>query len=186
MKSIQIDDDLYHYIASQTQHIGESASDILRRLVLPESMIKQHQLTESQVQTATDYCDTDGNGSDTACDPQIVIKELEAQELSNIPKMVDRWLLALSIIHKHHKAQFAKVLSISGRNRTYFAIDKDTLLETGSSTNPKNVPDSAYWVITNNNTVKKINMLKGVAKIVGFTESDVQQLINVFAPEHMD
>jgi negative modulator of initiation of replication len=38
MKSIQIEDDLYHFIASQTQDIGESASDILRRLVMPDSM----------------------------------------------------------------------------------------------------------------------------------------------------
>ena len=36
MKSIEIDDDLYAFIASQTKHIGESASQILRRLLLPE------------------------------------------------------------------------------------------------------------------------------------------------------
>ncbi|MGL5201923.1 MAG: replication initiation negative regulator SeqA, partial [Aeromonas veronii] len=33
MKTIELDDDLYFYIASQTRHIGESASDILRRLL---------------------------------------------------------------------------------------------------------------------------------------------------------
>ena len=36
MKTIEIDDELYHYIASQTQQIGESASDILRRLLMTE------------------------------------------------------------------------------------------------------------------------------------------------------
>ncbi len=33
MKTIEVDEDLYRYIASQTLHIGESASDILRRLL---------------------------------------------------------------------------------------------------------------------------------------------------------
>jgi negative regulator of replication initiation SeqA len=33
MKRIDIDDDLYTYIASHTRQIGESASDILRRLL---------------------------------------------------------------------------------------------------------------------------------------------------------
>ncbi|WP_199711840.1 hypothetical protein [Alginatibacterium sediminis] len=33
MKSIEVDEQLYRYIASQTQDIGESASDILRRLL---------------------------------------------------------------------------------------------------------------------------------------------------------
>ena len=36
MKTITIEDDLYTFIASQTKHIGESASDILRRLLTPE------------------------------------------------------------------------------------------------------------------------------------------------------
>ncbi len=29
MKTIEVDEELYRYIASHTQHIGESASDIL-------------------------------------------------------------------------------------------------------------------------------------------------------------
>ena len=33
MKTIEVDDELYQYIASQTRHIGESASDILRRML---------------------------------------------------------------------------------------------------------------------------------------------------------
>lgn len=33
MKTIELDEELYRYIASHTQHIGESASDILRRML---------------------------------------------------------------------------------------------------------------------------------------------------------
>lgn len=33
MKIIEVDEELYRYIASHTQHIGESASDILRRML---------------------------------------------------------------------------------------------------------------------------------------------------------
>ena len=33
MKTIEVDEELYRYIARQTQHIGESASEILRRLL---------------------------------------------------------------------------------------------------------------------------------------------------------
>jgi len=186
MKSIQIDDDLYHYIASQTQHIGESASDILRRLVLPESMQKRQEQSDTNDLTPEADPTAQVNRTESICDAQTVITELKAQQLETIPKMVDRWLLALSIIQKYHSAQFAKVLSISGRNRTYFAVDKATLLATGSSTNPKNVPGSDYWVITNNNTVKKITMLKSVAKAVGFSESEADQLINAFSPEQSD
>ncbi|GAC17144.1 replication initiation negative regulator SeqA [Paraglaciecola arctica] len=185
MKSIQIEDDLYHFIASQTQDIGESASDILRRLVMPESLLNTAQdnsVKETKVYTI-DSDVSDVQSTEPTCQASAVFAELEGQQLQAIPKMVERWLLVLSIIHKHHSQQFSKVLSMSGRNRTYFATDKDTLLATGSSTNPKNVPDSVYWVITNNNTAKKINMLKGVAEQVGFNLSEVEELIKIFAPE---
>ena len=49
MKTIEIDDELYHYIAGQTQQIGESASDILRRLLLPQSTEATAVTTESAV-----------------------------------------------------------------------------------------------------------------------------------------
>jgi negative modulator of initiation of replication len=241
MKSIQIEDDLYYFIASQTQDIGESASDILRRLVMPKSLtvIKP----DTRVDTDTLDYSTDNmndntthisppdkiaetvksvdtpsspstpstlsssntfktfNSNDTnsgtnnnanladstnqLCQASAVLNELEAQRLQAIPKIVERWLLVLSTIHKHNAHRFSRVLSISGRNRTYFATDKDTLLATGSSTNPKNVPSSSYWVITNNNTVKKISMLKEVAEQVGFNLSEIERLITIFAPEHI-
>ena len=41
MKTIEVDEDLYRYIASHTQHIGESASDILRRM-LKLTPVKAH------------------------------------------------------------------------------------------------------------------------------------------------
>jgi negative modulator of initiation of replication len=192
MKSIQIEDDLYHFIASQTQDIGESASDILRRLVMPDSLLNpvkdinvdgskpDHSLSNSLNSHANP-----AENAEQVCQSSAVFRELEGQQLQAIPKMVERWLLLLSIIHKHNSQKFSKVLGMSGRNRTYFATDKDTLLTTGSSTNPKNVPGSIYWVITNNNTVKKINMLKEVAEQVGFTLSEIEQLITIFAPEHI-
>jgi negative modulator of initiation of replication len=185
MKSIQIEDDLYHFIASQTQDIGESASDILRRLVMPESLENKNKEDEG---TATSYVKSSvsvSQGTEQECQASEVLTELEGQQLQAIPKIVERWLLVLSVIYKHNTQQFAKVLGMSGRNRTYFAVNKDTLLETGSSTNPKNVPGSDYWVITNNNTVKKINMLKEVAEQVGFKVNEIEHLINIFAPEHI-
>ncbi|MEP0176124.1 MAG: Negative modulator of initiation of replication [Paraglaciecola sp.] len=184
MKSIQIDDDLYHFIASQTQDIGESASDILRRLVMPsDSKPSSINVTEADNVAPLDV--PSAELSQGQCQAMAVFEELQGQQLEAIPKMVERWLLVLSIIHKHHQGLFSKVLGMSGRNRTYFATSKDTLLATGSSTNPKNVPGSEYWVITNNNTVKKINMLKEVAHTMGFDGPQIERLIAVFAPEHI-
>ena len=52
MKIIEVDEELYQYIAAQTQSIGESASDILRRLLnLPAHATSKVDFFESDVST---------------------------------------------------------------------------------------------------------------------------------------
>ena len=47
MKTIEVDEELYRYIASHTQSIGESASDILRRLL----KVSEHKTTAAPAVT---------------------------------------------------------------------------------------------------------------------------------------
>ena len=50
MKIIEVDEELYQYIAAQTQSIGESASDILRRLLnLPAHVTSKVDFFESDI-----------------------------------------------------------------------------------------------------------------------------------------
>ena len=50
MKIIEVDEELYQYIAAQTQSIGESASDILRRLLnLPAHATSKVDFFESDI-----------------------------------------------------------------------------------------------------------------------------------------
>jgi negative modulator of initiation of replication len=172
MKSIEIEEDLYHFIASKTQHIGESASDILRRLVMPQSIV----LKNDQPSTPVKPLETLNMQSS-------LLAELAVLNLLEMPKMVDRFLAMLALLHKYHSGSFSSVLSLSGRNRTYFATDKEALIATGSSTNPKQVPDSEYWVITNNNTVKKVTLVKEVAQLLGYSDVQIEQLVALFCPE---
>jgi negative modulator of initiation of replication len=175
MKHIEIDDDLYHFIASQTQHIGESASDILRRLVMPNSVASAK--SANKVVTSGQAL-PNGVNAQALC-----LLEAAQLDLLNEPKVVSRFLQMLALLHRHHQGEFAKVLCMGGRNRTYFATSKDTLLASGSSTNPKAIADSTYWVITNNNTAKKVTMLTEVAQLLGYSNEQVTQLMNLFYPE---
>ena len=172
MKTIEIEEDLYHFIASQTQQIGESASDILRRLVMPDAPVMPTKAQPVQAQK-----------QDLPAAQASLLSELNELKLLEMPKMVDRFLAMLALLHRHHQGSFASVLNMSGRNRTYFATSKEALLATGSSTNPKQLPDSEYWVITNNNTQKKVTMVKEVAQLLGYSDTQIEQLIALFCPE---
>ena len=62
MKTIEIDDDLYAFIAGQTKHIGESASQILRRLLMTDSV----EDTSTSAEAAEPVVDTPAAEPETA------------------------------------------------------------------------------------------------------------------------
>lgn len=162
MKTIEIDDDLYHYIASQTQRIGESASDILRRLLNQQS-------AETSPQEALIVAETSNT-------EQKVFDILSKQDLQAEMSVVGRFLIILSALARAHKQQFAQVLDIKGRNRVYFGRQEADLLEAGSSTNPKQIPNSEFWVITNSNTTRKKMMLTEAALKLGYSEQEAETI----------
>ncbi|EAQ32524.1 replication initiation negative regulator SeqA [Idiomarina baltica] len=158
MKRIEVEDDLYAYIASHTQQIGESASDILRRLLGFDSVA---QVEPVQVEErATDS----------------VFNRLNQQDVNVQKSVVARFLYILSMLYKTHPEQFETVLTIRGRDRQYFARSEEALLTSGNSTNPKAIPSSPFWVVTNNNTTKKKSMLTQVAQKLGYSKPEVEQI----------
>ena len=272
MKSIEIDDDLYAFIASQTKHIGESASQILRRLLLPEDGAVS-QGTEPSEASSTAATTSDTKSADvikSTGNPNSTVKEevepkapsartatkaasasvrstanknavnkasvnktmarkapvkaapaktaaaktlasnksakkpsaateasllneahtkrdildaVSKDALSTFTKRVDQFLFVLSAAHKLNAENFARVESIKGKNRTYFATSKEALLENGSSTNPKAIPDSPFWVVTNNNTAKKTNMLEQVLRNLGYQSDVIETVVARFSSE---
>ncbi len=67
-------------------------------------------------------------------------------------------------------------MTIRGRDRQYFARSEEALLTSGNSTNPKAIPSSPFWVVTNNNTTKKKSMLTQVAQKLGYSKPEVEQI----------
>jgi negative modulator of initiation of replication len=80
------------------------------------------------------------------------------------------------MLHRCHASQFDKVLDINGRDRKYFAKAERELEEAGTSTNPKQIPDTDYYVVTNNNTTRKKMMLTQVALELGYNQTQAEQL----------
>ncbi|GGW76079.1 replication initiation negative regulator SeqA [Alteromonas halophila] len=179
MKSIDIDDDLYAFIAGQTKHIGESASDILRRLLLQETPA-----SAVPAPVIAEQVDTTPAASPVAADIDTddILALVTVERLTQLSKRVDQFLYILAALHALHQDRFERVEQIRGKNRTYFATSKEALLENGSSTNPKSIPDSPYWVVTNNNTAKKIAMLEQVMQQLGYAEEIIQQVLARFSP----
>lgn len=160
MKTISIDEDVYQFLLRNTQELGESASDILRRLLnIPSS----------------------ANGEVS----QSTTTAHEFSEVFNDPKFlwlhaaVDKFLYFLGQAYSKHPSEFEKVLAIQGRGRTYFATSSKEIEDSGQSTQPRNIPGSPYWVMTNSPTPQKRQMLREVLSILGYSETGIIAATNL-------
>ncbi|MBQ4857400.1 replication initiation negative regulator SeqA [Pseudoalteromonas sp. MMG007] len=192
MKQIDIDDELYQYIASNTQSIGESASTILRRLLnlsgekiqTANVELNQNNQTAITTNTLSTSDQVDEPKKVKAPDAVTPVKQksanvfniLNKEELAMQKGVVGRFLFILSAFYRTHKTDFSAVLEIKGRDRVYFATSKEDLINSGSSMNPKNITDSEYWVMTNSNTTRKKMMLHEVALCLGYSAEQAEKI----------
>ena len=202
MKIIEVDEELYQYIAGNTQSIGESASDILRRLLNLSPRNAYVNLPENQ----SGLTPSSSNEQTKVTEPPIVFEEeinkpvirkqsdevmqktitkleslLNSEEFKQENKAVVRFLNILTILYRTNPEGFALATeSLQGRTRVYFARDEGTLLMAGNHTKPKQIPDTPYWVITNTNSGRKMLMLEGAMQSMHLPEELIEQVRSYF------
>ncbi|MDX5627872.1 MULTISPECIES: replication initiation negative regulator SeqA [unclassified Brenneria] len=164
MKTIEVDEELYRYIASHTQHIGESASDILRR------MLKFTAGQSVETPSVDAAANTQPAPSPRPRDRVRAMRELLlSDEYAEQHKAINRFMLVLSSLYLLSPQEFAQATeSLHGRTRVYFAGDQQTLLQNGTHTKPKHIPGTPYWVITNTNTGRKRSMIEHIMLAMQF------------------
>lgn len=91
--------------------------------------------------------------------------------------VVNRMLDILAAAHDLKPGLFEKVLSIQGRNRRYFAKSEAEIASSGNSTQPRNIPGTDYWVMTNSPTTQKREMLKEALRVLGFSPHAVKDAV---------
>lgn len=140
MKTIEVDEELYRYIASHTQHIGESASDILRRMLKFTAGQPVRALPAASAPPSVELEKT--ASAQRPRDRVRAVRELLlSDEYAEQNKAVNRFMLVLSTLYTLDAAGFAAATeALTGRTRTYFAGDQQTLLANGTHTKPKHVP----------------------------------------------
>lgn len=179
MKTIEVDEDLYRYIASQTQHIGESASDILRRLLMTDAA-ETPVASQPQVmaQPKGVVVSKDAIKEETVDSVKEMRSLLISDEFAGLKKAIDRFMLVLSTLHHINPNGFSEATQVKGRKRVYFADNEQTLLANGNTTKPKAIPGSPFWVITNNNTSRKRQMVEQLMARMSFPSDLIEKVTN--------
>lgn len=202
MKIVKLDDELYQYIASQTTAIGEETpSDILRRLLnFPQCMQENTVKPVGENISIFDKIDEDfqplpaftPSSSSKIKRKKMPLKSLQlisqkvelllkSEAFLQETKGVNRFLHLLSVLYRTHPERFAVAVEpLQGHTRIYFARDEGILLNTGTHTKPKQIPDCPFWVITNTNTQRKMLILQKIMQEMGLSEDLIERVRQFF------
>ena len=193
MKTIEIDDELYQYIVSNTQAIGESASSILRRLLALSEVdnaanVQKVTIDSVKPEESVEIQDEPVSSSEPnhlaeetsqVAKPntqESVFNFINKEELAMQRGVVGRFLLVLAALYRANPDTFSVVTEICGRDRLYFANSEAELAASGSSIKPKQIPESPFWVMTNSNTTRKKMMLTKAATSLGYSVEEVEKI----------
>ncbi|MCX8642385.1 MULTISPECIES: hypothetical protein [unclassified Gilliamella] len=169
MKTIEIDEELYQFIAAQTKHIGEDASSILRRLLKINQPVKTTISTTSQA------------------DNQYTLFNdlLTSDTFVNEKSIINRFILLLGALYNYNPALFSiAATSLHGSKRQYLAKDKESLETSGKNTKPREVIGTPYWVISNTNTARKIYIIESIMSDMGISENMINRVIEIFSSQN--
>ncbi len=178
MKTIEVDEELYRYIAGQTKHIGESASDILRRLLMQPAPAQPEPVAAPVAQPVTQgiVVSKDAGKSADVDRTKEMRSLLISDELAKEDKAIGRFMLVLNSLYRIDPQGFSEAAAIKGRTRVYFASDEETLLASGKTTKPKVIPNTPFWVITNTNTGRKRQMVEQLMERMSFDGDIIEKV----------
>ncbi|WP_443083473.1 hypothetical protein [Vibrio sp. MEBiC08052] len=153
--------------------MGESASDILRRLLnvdgqenpsLPVShvvpLVPNESVHPQEAGTQGIVVSKDAGREPQLSGVQVIRELLISDEFAAQKKVIDRFMLVLSTLYHIDSVSFSEAMEVKGRKRVYFSDNEETLLASGKTTKPKAIPNTPFWVITNNNTSRKQQMIE--------------------------
>lgn len=146
MKTIEVEDDVYEHILRKSKFIGEGATSILRRELGMEKA-----------------------GADASPQDAALSAYLQTPAFLLTTTATDRYLAVLGHAHSQDKEKFGVLFTLPGGNkRVYFAKSQKEILDSGTSTHPRQIPGTKFWALTNMDTKQKKERLSVALRALGY------------------
>ncbi len=88
-----------------------------------------------------------------------------------LPFEVQRYLYLLRAVEQCRPLDFRQVLQVRGRSRLYFARARREIEAAGVGTQPRVIPGSSYWALTNIPSREKERIVRNVMTMLAFDEN---------------
>ncbi len=159
MRTIEVEDDVFSELEKASYLTKMPVPQIVRGLVIrqdPKPAGKE--LERPPVTNAPSLSPRDRKIRDYAHSPSFLASR----------SVMDQFLNLLSFLHRENLDNFAILQSMEGRKRKYIARSEQELENSGNSVNPKRVPNTPYWAVTNNSTDNKKLLLRQALTLLGY------------------
>jgi negative modulator of initiation of replication len=93
---------------------------------------------------------------------------------------LSKFLAILAEMQTLYSDRFPAVANVRGRTRVYFARSKDDIEASSQSAAPVQIPNTEWWVVSNNCTSHKRRMLKRAFRAVGCSREEIQRWLEQF------
>jgi len=171
MRTVELDDDLFNALEVVSNFVNTPVPQLLRQIVMDRIQPKP---------TASKPIATVRGQSYAPAQPSARDKKL--RDHSRSPgflasrSVMDQFLNLLSFLYSENIDNFAILESMEGRRRKYIARSAEELESSGNSVNPKKIPSTQYWAVTNNSTDNKKVLLRQALTLLGY-DSDTIRLV---------
>jgi len=167
MRAIEIEDDVFSELERASYLTKVPLAQIVRGLVIRSE-------PKSNASTFTPP------GTRPAIEP--TARDRKLCDYSRSPvflacrSVVDQFLSVLSFLHKENSDRFQILESMEGRKRKYISRSEQELEESGTSVNPKRIPNTGFWVVTNNATDDKKALLRQALTLLGYSGETIRSV----------
>jgi negative modulator of initiation of replication len=152
-----VDEDVFRYVIWHMEDFKDTPSKVLRRLLKipgPGSRVRR-------AESVSRPRDSAGTKHEL---------RLAIDRAPWLPFDVQRYLYLLQAVERRRPRDFHHVLAVRGRTRVYFARTEREIEKSGKTTEPRAIPGTPYWALTNMPTREKQRILRNILTMLGFGE----------------
>lgn len=161
MRSIEIEDGVYHALEKRVQRFGETPNDIIKRLLDSSSGaggVAQKSPEKPPSKPAA--------ASESKKDHPLIQLVASPRYLMGDGK--ERYFAVLSFLYQKNADQFGQLEGFKRGSRVNLSKDIRNIENSGTSTNPQKLSGTPYYVMTNLDNKRKREILQDVLRVLHY------------------
>lgn len=161
MKTIEIEDEVFHSLETRVRGFGDTPNDVIKRL-LTEPPIPNHKEP------------TQGPPANGKQEPIVELVQSKAYQWRDAK---ERYFAVLEFLHKAKPAQFQNFNGFRLGSRVQISKSKEDIENSGKSTHPQPLMDTGYWIMSNLSNDRKRAILEIMLRDFGYTAETITAVL---------